>query len=66
MPDLILGRCRCLDGCERDVYRDTQGRQYVVADNGERVVGNWLPPEPDDVPDLEADVPLVALRVRSP
>ncbi len=38
-----VGRIRCPDGVERDVYQDADGRQYVVGAEGERTFGLWLP-----------------------
>jgi hypothetical protein len=39
-----IARVRFVDGIERAVYEDADGRQYVVGYDGERVYGQWLPP----------------------
>jgi hypothetical protein len=45
-----VGRVRCRDGVERDVYQDADGRQYVVGDQGEKVFGLWMPDAPSAAP----------------
>jgi hypothetical protein len=53
-----VGRVRCADGVERDVYQDADGRQYVVGEQGEKVFGLWLPGaarEDTSITDAEAD-----------
>jgi hypothetical protein len=44
----VVGRRLFTDGIEREVYEDDSGRQYVLGPDGEKVYGQWLPPE--DVP----------------
>jgi hypothetical protein len=47
-----VGRVRCPDGVERDVYQDADGRQYVIGEAGERTFGLWLPgaaPPPEGI-----------------
>jgi hypothetical protein len=43
----VVGRVLFTDGIERDVYQDTDDRQWVVGYDGERVYGVWLMP-PDE------------------
>jgi hypothetical protein len=56
-----VGRVRGPDGAERDVYEDTDGRQYVLGTQGEKVYGLWLlttpprPPAPPDEPAAESE-----------
>jgi hypothetical protein len=42
--DRVAGRRLFTDGIERAVYEGTEGRQYVLGPDGERVYGHWLPP----------------------
>jgi hypothetical protein len=42
----IIGRVPFVDGVTRDVYEDTDERQWVIGYEGERVYGVWiLPPD---------------------
>jgi hypothetical protein len=56
-----VGRVRCADGTERDVYEDAGGRQYVLGAQGEKVFGLWpdvlstRPPVPTEEPTPPAD-----------
>jgi hypothetical protein len=45
----IIARVPFVDGLTRDVYEDADGRQWVVAYDGERVYGVWLPPADEPV-----------------
>ncbi len=45
----IVGRVPFVDGVTRDVHEDTDGRQWVVGYDGERVYGAWLPPADEPV-----------------
>jgi hypothetical protein len=45
-----VGRVPFVDGVTHDVYEDTDGRQWVVGSNGERVYGVWLPPADEPLP----------------
>jgi hypothetical protein len=40
----IVGRVLFLDGVTREVYEESQGRQWVIGYCGERVYGVWLKP----------------------
>jgi Restriction endonuclease/GYF domain 2 len=40
----VIGRVLCVDGITRDVYEDSDGRQWVTGDAG-RLFGLWLPRE---------------------
>jgi hypothetical protein len=42
-----------VDGIERDVFEDADGRQYVLGRDGEKLYGTWLHP---------ADAPIVVPR----
>jgi hypothetical protein len=42
-----VGRIPFTDGFERDVFEDSDGRQWVVGYEGEPVYGVWLMP-PDE------------------
>lgn len=42
------------DGANRPVYLDTDGRQFVLDDDGQRVYGVWILEE-------EADAPIMVL-----
>jgi hypothetical protein len=42
VSDPIIGRVRFVDGADRDVYIDPDGRQYVLRYDGEPVYGVWL------------------------
>jgi hypothetical protein len=48
----VVGCVPVVDGATRDVYEDTDGRQWVAGYDGERVYGAWLMP---------ADEPVVAV-----
>ena len=50
MNDPIIGWVAFADGCKRDIYQASDGRQYVVDDSGLRVSGVWII-EPDDEAD---------------
>jgi hypothetical protein len=39
-----VGHVLFLDGVTRDVYEDSEGRQWVIGHCGERVYGVWLKP----------------------
>ena len=40
----VIGRVPFVGGVTRDVYEDSDGRQWVVGYDGERVYGGWLAP----------------------
>jgi hypothetical protein len=40
-----LGERQFTDGATRPVYRDDDGRQFVLDDDGEPVYGTWLHPD---------------------
>jgi len=42
MNDLIVGQRSFTDGTNRDVCLDSDGRQYVLDDDGQRVDGVWI------------------------
>jgi hypothetical protein len=48
-PDPIVGSRLFVDGAERPVYVDAQGRQYVLGQDAEVVHGQWLPPADEPV-----------------
>jgi hypothetical protein len=52
----IIGIIPFVDGVERDVHEDDDGRQWVTGYEGEKVYGVWL---------LPADKPLVVEGVSS-
>jgi hypothetical protein len=39
MNDQIIARLRLVDGAERPVFKNLDGRQYVIDDENERVYG---------------------------
>jgi hypothetical protein len=41
-----LGERQFTDGTMRPIYREDDGRQYVLDDEGEPVYGVWLPVTP--------------------
>ena len=43
-----IGSTQFTDGAERDVFEDTERRQFVE-DDGELVAGQWLPPADETV-----------------
>jgi hypothetical protein len=43
---VTVGNCPFVDGKVRVVPIDKEGRQYVLDDDGNRVVGVWLAPCP--------------------
>jgi hypothetical protein len=43
----VVGRVALVDGVTRDVYEDSDGRQWVAGYDGERVYALWQPP-PDE------------------
>jgi hypothetical protein len=43
----IVGRVPFTDGVTREVYKDSDGRQWVTGYDGERVYGVWMMP-PDE------------------
>jgi hypothetical protein len=43
----VVGRTPFVGGVTRDVHEDADGRQWVIAYDGERVYGVWLMP-PDE------------------
>jgi len=45
----VVGRVPFADGVTRDVYEDTDGRQWVTGYDGERGYGVWLPPADEPV-----------------
>ena len=45
----VVGRIPFVDGASRDVYEDTDGRQWVVGYEGERVYGVWIMPADEPV-----------------
>jgi hypothetical protein len=51
--DRIIAYTGFSDGPRRPVYEQPDGRQYVVADDGEFVLGVWF------IPGDEADEPTV-------
>jgi hypothetical protein len=51
--DRVAGRRLFTDGRERDVYEDSEGRQYVLGRDGERGDGQGLAPA--DEPALVLD-----------
>jgi hypothetical protein len=53
----VVGRVPFVDGATREVYEDTDGRQWVAGYDGERVYGVWLMP---------ADEPLLVARAAAP
>jgi hypothetical protein len=40
----VVGRVLFVDGVTRDVYKDANGRQWVIGYDGERVYGVWSLP----------------------
>jgi hypothetical protein len=52
------GDCQFTDGTTRPIYRDDDGRQYVLDDEGEPVYGTWLHPDEYQEP--------VALELQAP
>jgi hypothetical protein len=42
--DPIVGSRHFVDGVERTVYEDPEGRQYVLGQDAEAVYGQWMPP----------------------
>jgi hypothetical protein len=62
-----IGRVRCPDGVERDVFQDAEGRQYVIGDQGERTFGPWLPAAPSPAGGITAEPePFVARLADKP
>jgi hypothetical protein len=53
--DTVIGKCRFLDGADRDVYQTPEGRQYVYDECDLRVHGIWILPE-----EADAAVPVLA------
>ena len=53
----VVGRVPFADGVTREVYEDTDGRQWVIGYDRERVYGVWLP---------LADEPVVVPRAGRP
>ena len=51
MPDKPIGYRSFVDGTTRPVWRETDGRQFVIDDDGQPVYGTWIYPD-----DEEADV----------
>lgn len=47
--DQPIGKVPFVDGVERDVYQDADGRQYVIDDDGVSVHGVWLLQEDEPV-----------------
>jgi hypothetical protein len=45
----IVGRVPFVDGIERDVFEDADGRQWVTEYDGDRVYGVWLMPADEPV-----------------
>ena len=45
----VVGCVPVVDGATRDVYEDTDGRQWVVGYEGERVYGVWIMPADEPV-----------------
>jgi hypothetical protein len=39
----IIGGCRFTGGSMREVFKDAEGRQYVLDDECDLVAGQWLP-----------------------
>ena len=50
--DRILGEVDFVDGSRRLVYEDSDGRQYVLGEESERVHGVWMMPLEDVLPDV--------------
>jgi hypothetical protein len=45
----VAGRVPFMDGVTRDVYEDSEGRQWVIGYDGVRVYGVWLLPADEPV-----------------
>ena len=56
----IIGKRRFVDGADRDVYQELDGRQYVYDDCGLQVFGIWILTE-----EAEAAVSVMALATKS-
>jgi hypothetical protein len=54
MNDPIIARVRFLDGSEREVFEQLDGRQYVLDDDGEPAHGIWFIPS-----DSGTDLPVI-------
>ncbi len=44
-----IGKTEFVDGTTRDVYQDTDGQEYVIGNEGEKVHGVWLVPADEPV-----------------
>jgi len=55
LPDRKLGHRVFMDGVERTVFEDSDGRQYVLDADGMPVHGVWL------IPEEEPDLPLIVV-----
>jgi hypothetical protein len=44
-----IARVPFVDGIEREVYEDADGRQWVLGYDGERVYGVWVMPADEPV-----------------
>ena len=47
--DPIVGSRLFVDGAERPVYENPEGRQFVIGPDAEAVYGQWLPPADEPV-----------------
>jgi hypothetical protein len=54
MNDPLIARVRFVDGAERSVFEDLDGRQYVLDDDGEPIRGVWYIPR-----DGGTDLPVI-------
>jgi len=62
MPDGIpIGYRRFTDGITRPVFRDQDGRKFVIDRDGQRVHGVWLDPRrtPRQTDDASDPVPII-------
>ena len=55
MTEAILGERHFVDGVVRTVFLDSDGRQFVLDDDKDRIYGVWLDPETAE-PDLAIEV----------
>jgi hypothetical protein len=49
---LMIGEVVAVDGSTRTVWKEGDGRQFLVDDDGEKLYGQWLAP---------ADEPIIAM-----
>jgi hypothetical protein len=47
--DRVIGSRLFADGSERTVYKDAEGRQYVIGQDAEVAYGQWPPPADEPV-----------------